>query len=337
MIHEDTQTNPMVASRKARRLITRDKVKFLIGDSSTGVGVAVGEIAQSEGVIYVNCNANGEALSEEKCHRHMFRVCASMTMLARGGGTWMAQNVGKNWYFLTHDYTAGHSAAEAMKKVLATQGGTLLGETLIPIGTTEFSTHILNIKRMKPAILIISVWGMDGINLHKQLAEFGVSNEWKIFQIPIDYPDAWALGPGVFRGYGVTDWYHYSKVPGAADFIKRYQKTFPVAPIPVPENNTYPGYVGMKSMLLAIEKAGTTDAQAVIRAFEGLRYNDPYNDCEVYVREWDHQFMIDYYLVRGKDPKEMKDRTDYFEVMAKIPGKDYAKTKEETLCKLESL
>jgi branched-chain amino acid transport system substrate-binding protein len=339
MIVEDTQTNPMVGSRKASRLIKREKVNFLMGEVSSGAAVAIAEVAQNEGVIYINTNANSDALSDEKCHRYTFRVCASMTMFGRAVAAHMVDNIGKKWYFFTHDYTAGHTGTAAMKKVLEAKGGTFLGETLIPMGTTDFSSQLLKIPQVKPEVFIPNVWGTDAIALYKQMTEFGITKEYKtrMGSILRDFLDVWAAGPGIIPGYACTEWFHLQQGAGVADFIKRYQKTFPVSPIPIPENNCYDGYIAMKALLLATEKAGTTDSKAVVKALEGLRFNEPANNCEVYIREFDHQFIMDYFLVRSKDPNEMKDRTDLYEVIAKIPGPKYPKTKEESPCKLEPL
>jgi branched-chain amino acid transport system substrate-binding protein len=340
MLLEDTQTNPMVGSRKASRLIKREKVNFLMGEVSSAAAVAIGEVAQAEQTIYINCNGNTDSLTDEKCHRYTFRVAPSVTMFARAVATYLADNVGKKWYFFTHDYTGGHTSALAMRKILEAKGGTFLGETLIPMGTTDFSGQILKMQQAKPEVFIPNVFGTDAINLFKQLNEFGVTKEYgnRMGSILRDYLDCWASGPGIIPGYSCIEWYHdQPQVPGVADFIKRFQKTFPGSPIPIPENNGFTGYIGMKALLLAVEKAGTTDSKAVVKALEGLRYNEPANGSDVYIREWDHQFLTDFYLIRSKQPGEMKDKFDLLEVMAKLPGEKYPKSREESPCKMESL
>jgi hypothetical protein len=89
---------------------------------------------------------------------------------------------------------------------------------------------------------------------------------------------------------------------------------------------------------LAIEKAGTTtDVPKVVEAPENLKFNEPINNSDVWVRNWDHQFMMNFYLVRSKLPNEMKDRTDYFEILKIAPTADYSVTKAETKCKMGSL
>jgi branched-chain amino acid transport system substrate-binding protein len=338
MIVEDTQTNPMIGSRKASRLIKREKVNFLMGEVSSGAAVAISEVAQAQKTIYINCNANSDALTDEKCHRYTFRVPPSMTEFGRVVAAYMADHVGKKWYFFTHDYTAGHTGTLAMRKVLEAKGGTFLGETLIPIGTTDFSSQIMKVKEINPEVFIVNVWGTDAINLYKQLNEFGMTKEYgnRMGSILRDYLDCWATGPGIIQGYACIEWYHdQPKVPGVQNFIKRYQKAFPGSPIPVPENNTYDGYTGMKALLLAVEKAKTTEMKAVLKALEGLRYHEPANASDVYIREWDHQFLQDFYLIRSRHPNEMRDRTDLFEIIGKFPGEKYAKTREESPCHME--
>ena len=337
MMVEDSQSNPMVGSRKASRLIKREKVNFLIGEVSSGAAVAIMEVAQNEGVIHIATNANSDALTDEKCHRYTFRVPPSMTMFARATATWMADHLGKRWYFFSHDYTSGHTGTAAMRKILEAKGGQFLGNTLIPIGTTDFSNQLLMVKQANPDVFVANVWGVDAVNLYKQAYEFGISKQYKMGSVLRDFLDCWAAGPGIIAGYAGTEWYHLQKNQAAADFTKRYQKAYPVAGIPVPENNLYSAYTGMKGLLKGVEKAGTTDTRSVIKALEGLKYFEPINGSEVYVREWDHQFLQDYFLIRSKDPGEMKDRTDLFEVIGKIPGTKYPKTREESPCKLEQL
>lgn len=331
---EDDQTNPMVAARKARALIQRDKVKFLLGGISSGTCVAVGSVAAIEKVIYVATNGNAAEITGEKCNRYTFRVPGEIPSMARFCAEYLTKNVGKKWFLFTHDYAAGHSAREAYKAISAKEGGTILGDELIPMGTTDFSPFLLKVRQAKPDVLCANVWGTDGINLLKQAFEFGISKEFPMAGTPKDFLDHWSVGPDVSRGYGVCEWYHMGH-PGAKVFIEKFKKAFPAAIVPVPENNCYTGYVGMKALLLAIEKAGTTtDVPKVIEAFENLRFNEPVNDSDVWIRNWDHQYMMNFYLVKAKLPKEMTDRTDYFEILKVAPNDQYSVTKAETKCKM---
>jgi branched-chain amino acid transport system substrate-binding protein len=331
---EDTQSNPMIGARKARALIQRDKVKFLVGGISSAEVLAVSSVAAIEKVVYVGTNGNAAEITGEKCNRYTFRVCAEIPSMARMCAEYLIKNVGKKWFLFTHDYAAGHSAREAYKAISAKEGGTILGDELIPMGTTDFSPFLLKVRQAKPDVLVGNVWGTDGINLLKQGFEFGITKEFPFASTPMDFLDHWAVGPDVSRGYGVVEWYHLGH-PGAQAFIDKYKKAYPGSVVLVPENNCYDGYIGTKALLLAIEKAGTiTDVPKVIEAFENLKFNEPINDSDVWIRNWDHQFIQNFYLVKSKLPKEMTDRTDYFEILKIALTADYSVTKAESKCKM---
>lgn len=334
MLVEDDQTNPMVAARKARALIHRDKVKFLIGGVSSGTVVAIGSVVGIEKVIFVGTNGNADEITGDKCSRYVFRVPGEIGAMARLCAEYLVKNVGKKWFLFTHDYAAGHSAANAFKKISAKEGGTVLGEVLVPMGTPDFSAHLLKVRDAKPDVLIANVWGADGINMFKQGYEFGITKEFPIASTPKDYMDVWSMGPDVSKGYGVLEWYHYG-IPGSKALVDKFQKAFPSSIVPVPDNSCYCGYVGMKALLLAIEKAGTTtDVPKVVEAFENLKFSEPVNNTEVAVRSWDHQFVQNIHLVKAKLPREMKDRSDYFEILKTASNADYGVTRGESTCKM---
>jgi len=337
MLVEDDQTNPMVAARKARALVQRDKVKFMIGGISSATCVAVGQVADLEKVIYVITNGNAEDLTGALCNRYMFRVPFDSISCCAFMAEYVLKEIGKKWYMFTHDYKGGQDSARMVKKLLAKNGGTLLGETMIPMGTSDFSAYLLKVREVKPEVFITNVYGTDFINLMKQAYEFGISKEFPMASPLKDYSDAWALGPNISKGIAPMEWYHYGH-PGAKAFVEAYQKNFPAAAVPIPENTCYCGYVGMKALFLAIIKAGTaTDTKKVVSAFETLKFLEPANDGEVYVQEWDHQFIQNYYLVQAKEEKNMKDRTDLFEVLKIAKVSDYTLKREESACKLQKL
>jgi branched-chain amino acid transport system substrate-binding protein len=118
MIVEDTETDPAAGARKAQKLIERDKVHFMAGGVSSSVAIAISEVAQRGNTIYFNTNTNSDECTGIHCHRTNFRVGPNNTMLVRGVAPYIARNFGKNWYFITHDYTWGRSGTAAFREIL---------------------------------------------------------------------------------------------------------------------------------------------------------------------------------------------------------------------------
>ncbi len=94
---EDSETDASVAVRKARRLIERDKIDFMMGALSSGVAAPISELAQRYGIIYFNSNSSADTVSGEKCQRVNFVWDANNWMFANALGPLVVKNLGKKW------------------------------------------------------------------------------------------------------------------------------------------------------------------------------------------------------------------------------------------------
>ena len=331
---EDDESDPSVAARKARRLIEGDNVDFLVGVVSSSSAIAVGEVAERYGKVYICTNANSDEITAAKAKRVLFRVPPDMSMVLRANGPWVADHLGKKWYFFTHDYTAGWSATGWARQVLKNKGGIDLGEIKVPMGTRDFSSFLLKARAAKPDVLVITVVGFDGQALREQIYEFGTYKEMKIFFTLIDPEDSYSMGKEKAVGYPGQEWNVQIGAPGVEEFRAKYKKRWPSSPYPEPGVNLYNGYLGMRELLRAVERAGTTKTANVIKALEGHVITDSLKHWPIKIREWDHQFLTGIYLSREKTPSEMKFKSDFFEVISKTDGATVARTMEENPVKL---
>jgi branched-chain amino acid transport system substrate-binding protein len=326
---EDDETDPQVGARKARRLIEVDKVKYLIGGVSSSVAVSVGEVAQRSGAVYVASNQNSDTLTAQYARRCVFMVPPDMAMALRTLAPYLVEKVGKRWYFFTHDYEWGWSGTKWAKVILQKSGGTDLGESKIPLNTRDFSAFLLKARAAKPEALVITVGGVDLAALMEQMSEFGIYKETTVVSTLINLEDLWAVGPDKMQGIHYMEWYHEMDAPGVKEFVARWKKRWPSAPIPVPTANAINGYIGARELLRAIDRAGKDDVTAVIKALENHTAKDSLKHDPLLIRDWDHKFVWAGYVVRSKKPNEMKDRADFVEVVRWSPGKDTVRTREE--------
>lgn len=338
MVAEDTETDPSAGARKAKKLIERDKVHFMIGEVSSAVAIAVSEVAQRANIIYFNSNTNSDECTGKYAHRTNFRVGPSNYMVVHALGPWVLKNVGNKWYFMTHDYTWGRSGTEANREILKESGGKDLGEALIPLGTRDFSSYLIKIMNLpeKPDALMCTVGGVDVSAMLEQAAEFGMIKDYTFCFTLRDYVDVWAVGPEKNVGIFACEWYHKTDAPGAKEFVERYQKRFPDADIPVPENSCYNGYIGARELLRAAIRAGSLDTTAIVKALEGHTFADNMKPNPTTIRAWDHQFIQDVFIARAKRPEEMKaDRTDFHQIIGSMKGEEICRTKEQNPVQLE--
>ena len=108
-VHIDTETTPATGSRVAERMISREKVGFMIGAVSSGVANAISQVAQKYGVVYLNTNSSSPTESGKNCHRVKFVWDGNGKNFAQAAVKNAISSCGKDWLLLTNDYVWGHN------------------------------------------------------------------------------------------------------------------------------------------------------------------------------------------------------------------------------------
>lgn len=333
---EDTESDPSAAVRKAQRLIERDKIDFMIGAMSSAVAAPLSELGQRYGIIYCNTNSSSDTVSNEKCQRVNFVWDASNWMFANALGPLVARNLGKKWFFLTHDYAWGKSATAASREIVKKVGAEDVGELMVPQGTRDFSAQLLRIRSVKPEVVFGNVAGLEHMALREQANEFGSDKDANWVFTQQDFPDLFALGPKKAFGYFCTTWHYTLNEPGVKEFTERFRKRWAGAPIEVPDNVSCNGYITTRELLRAIERAGTTRNHDVIKALEGHVIGDNFRKYPSTIREWDHLVGQMVYLARAKKPEQMKEKYDMIEMIADVPPEQASPPREISKCKMQS-
>lgn len=298
----DSETNPDAAARRARSLIEKDKVKILMGGVSSSVCMAVGAVAAERNVVYICTNGNSDELTSTKANHYQFRVGASMAALGRAAATYAINNLGKRWYFLTHDYSWGHSGTRWARDVLKKGGGSEVGEIKVPLGTRDFSSQLLQIRNSGAEVLMVTLAGFDNVALMKQMAEYRIYDKLKVVYTLMEYVDMYALKPEERQANSAVEvsWNENPKLEAAS---KAFAGMFPKAAAPVIDNGNYNGYIAVMMINEAAKKAGTLDdPEKLVCAMEGLKIVNNMRNTPTYVDPKTHQALSNVVMVKA-DPK----------------------------------
>lgn len=322
----DSETNPDTAARRVRSLIEKDGIKIFMGGVSSSVCMAIAAVATERNVLYIATNGNSDELSSTKAVRNMFRAAPSMASLGRAAGTYAIENLGKKWYFMTHDYSWGHSGTRWARDVLKKNGGTEVGEVKFPMGTRDFSAQLLQVRNSDADVLMITCAGFDNVALLKQLAEYRIHDKMKVVYTLQEFCDVYPLPANEHRGYYASEvsWDENDQVKAAS---KKFAEMFPKAAAPVIDNANYNGYVVTMGIAEAMEKAGTTDdVEKLITALEGLEIKKNLREKPTYVDPRTHQFLSKVVMVEG-DPKGTG--TAIWKLIKTYDAEQFDMTKEE--------
>jgi branched-chain amino acid transport system substrate-binding protein len=315
-IHIDTETTPATGSRVAERLITRDKVSFMMGAVSSGVANAISQVAQKNGVIYLNTNSSSPTESGKNCHRVKFVWDGNGANFAQAAVANAMTAYGDRWQLITNDYVWGHNTAKATKELVTKSGGNIIGEILVPQGTRDFSAALLKIQQDKPQVVAAAVGGDDQKALRQQVAQLGMGQNPAWINNQQDWPDVYGLPVENLFGVFGTTWYYKLDLPGVNDFVARYQKMYPDTKMKVPGNVFYNGYMATYSLLSAIEAAGTTNNHAVIKQLEQLKVSakDRMQNHDAWMNPKTHQMQQTVYLATANTSAADKD--DMFTILS---------------------
>ena len=66
--------------QKARKLIERDKVDFLLGNVNSAMALAMGEVSNELKMLHIVTGGHTDAVTGTDCHWNVFRVCNTTRM-----------------------------------------------------------------------------------------------------------------------------------------------------------------------------------------------------------------------------------------------------------------
>jgi branched-chain amino acid transport system substrate-binding protein len=333
----DSQTKPDPAVEAATRFIRDNKAVMLTGTVNSAVSIALEKLGQREHVIVMIGNSGSNDTTGKDCQRYGFRAQPSAYMAAKALAPVLAKELGKDRKaaYLVPDYTYGHSVYDSMKQFTEQAGWKTVGEQLVPLGTTDFSSYLLNIGNSGADVFVNVAFGADATASTKQAQQFGILSKMKYVVPNISQFQAKELGAAIMGGtYGTQAWWWTEEdtYPLAKFFVEDFEKKNHYKP----RWGASEVYVQMLAWADAVERANTFYPVEVIKALEaGHKMNSIYG--EVYYRGGDHQMVRPVPVMVGKKPGDMKGPEDFFQVLELVPGETVLPPLADTGCKMPDI
>jgi branched-chain amino acid transport system substrate-binding protein len=313
----DDSVNPQTAAYKAQRMIGRDRAAVLLGETNSTSALVIAQTAARNGKLFMSTGARSDSLREESCNHHLFCVDIPTTMMVNAVGLSLLRDnmvQGRKFFSLTADYLFGHDMLRVAKKFFDAHGGTLIGDEQVATDVTDFSPYLLRIRQAKPDVVCSNLAGNQITTLFRQYAEFGLP--YPIVGFNLNTVDAWAAGEGNLGGIWPTVWHHDIDTPGSRAFVAAFRGKHGKPP----ENHAWIEYVALKIMAQAMNETRSTDTGKLIGYLEKETQFDILKARKGYFRSWDHQLMQEAYPFTVKPPGQARDRWDFLQLGAAVPG-----------------
>ncbi len=330
-VEDSTSGDAGVAVQKARKLIDRDKVDFLIGNNNSSHSLAMARVSNEKGILHIVPGAHSDSITGSSCLWNVFRVCNTAHTETNASARALMEKYGKRWYFITPDYVFGHSLQQGYDENIKKFGGTNLGVDLTPIGTTDFSSYLIKAQATKPDVIVFLIGGDDLLNALKQAVQFGLHKKFHLAGPQQEYEVLEGLPPEYRVGDWVVEWYwNQPDVPHVKDFIEAIRKKTGK----VPTARTWFGFVSAWTCALAAGRAESLEGMKMAKALQGLELPPEIGlmPGKPFYRANQNQLYGSIYVGTAQASGTTPD--DLFHVDAVLNGVDLAATVEESGCRM---
>lgn len=328
LIQADMQSKPDIAVGIARRWYENEGVNVIVDINNSTAAIAINKLAAEFKKINIVNQAATSQISREQCTPYSFQYGWNIYALAAGAVGPIINSGGKTWYFISVDYTFGHDLQKISEAMIKKDGGTVVGSSLHPLNTNDFSGLVLKAKNSKADVVVLNNSGQDFKSSLRQAQEFGITGgKQRLAALVTTSADIHSLGLDASQGLVYVDSFYWDRDEATRAWSKKFFERFKKMPTGVQASV----YSAVRHYLKSVEAAGVADSDQVVAKMKSLPVNDMYGKGQVRA---DGLFEHDMYLVEVKKPSESKYPWDYNKILATIPGKEAYQPVDPAACKM---
>ena len=314
LVSADHQHKPDVGSAIARRWYDAEGVDAVFDIYNSGVALAVQRLAQEKNKVLIS-SVNTAEITGKSCATNGLQWGGDGYALANLTVKGAYKGKPESWYFLTVDYAAGHSLEKDARAAVEAQGGKTLGAMRFPLGSTDFSSYLLQAQASKADNIGILGGGADLLNAVKQADEFQIrKTRQKVIPFALTTADVVALTNQTAQGFPLVMSFYWDENPATRAWTERFRKSQGKLPTDLQANV----YSAVLHYLKAVQAAGTTDAKAVLAKMRDTPVEDFYTHG-ARIRE-DGRLMREMIYAEAKAPGQMKSKDDLVSVVKRFTG-----------------
>lgn len=254
LVGEDDEGSPEKSVNVYKKLVTKDKVEYIIGSLTSGCAAAIAPLAQAQKVLMLAPAATLTSITE--AGDYVFRACFIDPFQGTVGGRFAAENLKAKkaaiLYDIGNDYSIG--LYENFKIAFEKAGGQVVAAESYSTGDKDFNAQLTKIKTANPDVVYLPDYYGTVALIAKQLRAQGIT-------APMIGADGWDgiidnAGDEVLNGFYSNHYAADSTDPRVVNFVKAYEAKFNSTPV----SFAALAYDCVFLLKDAMEKSGKTDA-----------------------------------------------------------------------------
>ena len=263
----DDEQKPDVAANKARELVERDNVDFVVGPIFSNILMAIHKPVTDAGKFLISPNAGTSNFAGADCNPNFFVTSYQNDQSHQVVGAYAQSQGFQNVFLMAPNYQAGKDSLNGFKRSYT---GGVVAEVFTPLGQLDFSAELAQIAAYQPDAVFTFMPGGMGVNLVKQYRQAGLENIPFLSAFTVDestLPGQKDAALGFLAG---ANWAPDIDVPESKAFVAAYEAAYGA----VPGSYAMQAYDAAQLIDSALRKVGgdMSNADALRSALEAAEF-----------------------------------------------------------------
>jgi branched-chain amino acid transport system substrate-binding protein len=228
LIVQDDELKPDVAVSKAKALVDRDKVDFVVGPIFSNILIAIMKPVTDTGTILISPNAGTSNFAGKDCNANFFVTSYQNDQNHEVMGKY-AQDAGmKKVFIMAPNYQAGKDSLAGFKRYFK---GEIADEVYVPLNQLDYSAELSKIAAASPDAVFVFLPGGMGVNFVKQFRQAGLADKIKFLSaFTVDESTLPAQKEAALGFFGGANWAPNLDTPQNKKFVADYEKEYNAVP-----------------------------------------------------------------------------------------------------------
>ena len=287
---------------------------LLMDVQNSPIALAVSKVATERRKIAISTGSAIPALTRAACSRYVYHYSFDGPAIETATADYLsAQPKGKRWVMVAGDAGFARSAVAAFTLPITAHNGEVVKTFIVPPATTDYTAVLEDVRALHPEVVAMFGDAVRGDTAVSAATKAGLDAQITAGLLYISDVDR------VKEGYAglvaAVPWYWALDAASRA-WADRFATSHGGKR---PTEAQAADYSATTQWLTAVQAAGTTEADAVVRVLDGHKFSDMFARNAEF-RASDHAVVHDLYIVKVKPPTQVTEPHAWFDVLATVPA-----------------
>lgn len=287
---------------------------LLMDLQNSPIALAASKVATQRKKLAISTGSAIPALSRGACSRYVYHYSFDSTAIETATTNYLANQPGhKQWVMIAEDAGFGRGGIATFSAAVAANGGQVMKSLLVPSAATDFSAVLAEVRSLDPDVVAVLSAGAKADQIVTATTKERLRAQTTTALLYLSDVDR--VGDGYAGLVAAVPWY-WNLDPAARAWADRFSALHEGRR---PTAAQAADYSATTQWLEAVRRAGTTDADAVVRALDGHRFNDMFAHNGEF-RAGDHFVVHDLYVAKVRASSALSEPHAWYDMLATIPA-----------------